>query len=116
MLRDKRSHRSEKPAHRNEEQPLLTTARESPRIATKTQRSQKNKFFKNTISVGSLASVADGLNTTAQMAGDCAVSPKTNSLWTQEAGTEVRRLSPRVPAQGSEIFSLEKTPHKLLCY
>ena len=51
MLCNKRSHHNEKPAHRNEEQPLLTTARESPCAATKTQCSQKqinkiNKFFK----------------------------------------------------------------------
>ena len=36
-----RSHRNEKPAHRNEEQPLLTATRESPHTATKTQCSQK---------------------------------------------------------------------------
>ena len=41
VLRNKRGHRSEKPAHRNEEQPPLAATRESPRAATKTQRSQK---------------------------------------------------------------------------
>ena len=41
VLRNKRSHRNEKPVHRNEEQPPLTTTRESPRVTTKTQRSQK---------------------------------------------------------------------------
>ena len=30
MLRNKRSHRSEKPAHRNEEQPPLDATREKP--------------------------------------------------------------------------------------
>ena len=30
MLRNKRSHRNEKPAHHNEEQPLLAATRESP--------------------------------------------------------------------------------------
>ena len=37
----KRSHRNEKPTHRNEEWPPLTTTRESLRAATKIQRSQK---------------------------------------------------------------------------
>ena len=41
MLWHKRSHRNEKPAHCNEEQPLLAATRESPRTATKTQLSQK---------------------------------------------------------------------------
>ena len=41
VLHNKRSHRSEKPVHHNEEYPLLTTTRESPRAATKTQHSQK---------------------------------------------------------------------------
>ena len=41
MLRNKRSHRNEKPAHCNEEQPLLAATRESPRTATKTKCSQK---------------------------------------------------------------------------
>ena len=41
VLRYKRSHRSEKPAHRNEEQPPLVASRESPCAATKTQRSQR---------------------------------------------------------------------------
>ena len=46
VLRNKTSHRSEKPAHHNEEQlpPAATT--ESPSAATKTQRSQKIIFFK----------------------------------------------------------------------
>ena len=39
VLRNKRSHCNEKPAHHNEEQPPLATTRESPRAATKTQRS-----------------------------------------------------------------------------
>ena len=30
VFRNKRSHHSEKPVHRNEEKPLLTTTRESP--------------------------------------------------------------------------------------
>ena len=33
------SHRNEKPVHRNKEQPLLATTRESPHVAMKTQRS-----------------------------------------------------------------------------
>ena len=41
MLCNKRSHCSEKPTYHNEEQPPLTATRESPRAATKTQRSQK---------------------------------------------------------------------------
>ena len=41
VLHNERSHRNEKPAHRSEEQPPLTTTRESPRAATKTQHSQK---------------------------------------------------------------------------
>ena len=41
MLRNKRSHCSEKPTLCNEEQPPLVATRESPRAATKTQRSQK---------------------------------------------------------------------------
>ena len=41
VLRSKRSHRNEKPAHRNKEWPPLTAARESPRAAVKTQCSQK---------------------------------------------------------------------------
>ena len=41
MLRNKRSHRNEKPAVRNEEYPLLTATRESLCAAMKTQRSQK---------------------------------------------------------------------------
>ena len=50
VLRNKRSHLGEKPAHRNEEKPPLDAARESPCTATKTQRSQKinkqiNKFL-----------------------------------------------------------------------
>ena len=38
---NRRSHRSEKPTHLNEEKPSLTTARESRRAATKTQCSRK---------------------------------------------------------------------------
>ena len=41
MLHKKRSHRNEKPAHRNEEYPPLAATRESLRTATKTQHSQK---------------------------------------------------------------------------
>ena len=41
VLRNKRSHHDEKPAHRNEEQPPLAATRESLRAAPKTQRSQK---------------------------------------------------------------------------
>ena len=41
MLYNKRSHHNKKHRHRNEEQPQLTAARESPCAATKTQRSQK---------------------------------------------------------------------------
>ena len=41
MLRNKGSHRNEKPAHRNKPQPLLAATRESPHATTKTQRSQK---------------------------------------------------------------------------
>ena len=37
VLRNKRSHRNEKPADRNKEQPPLDATRESPRAATKTQ-------------------------------------------------------------------------------
>ena len=40
MLHDKRSHRNEKPAYLNEEEPPLATTRESPHAATKTQHSQ----------------------------------------------------------------------------
>ena len=41
MLRNRRSHHSERTAHCNEEWPPLAATRESPRAATKTQRSQK---------------------------------------------------------------------------
>ena len=41
MLHNKRGHDSERPAHRDEEWPLLATTRESPRTETKTQHSQK---------------------------------------------------------------------------
>ena len=41
VLRNKRSHRNEKSAHHNEEQPPLTATRESLREATKTQHSQQ---------------------------------------------------------------------------
>ena len=41
VLRNKRSHRNEKPVHRKEEQPPLAATRDSPRAAMKTQRSQK---------------------------------------------------------------------------
>ena len=39
----KRSHRNEKPAHCKEEKRLLAATRESPRAATKTQRSQNKE-------------------------------------------------------------------------
>ena len=41
VLRNKRSHRNEKPTRRNEEKPPLTATRESLHAATKTQCSQK---------------------------------------------------------------------------
>ena len=41
MLRNKRSHCNEKPAHHNKEKPPLTAIRESPHAAMKTQHSQK---------------------------------------------------------------------------
>ena len=41
VLRYKRSHRRENPVHRSEEGPPLAATGESPRAATKTQRSQK---------------------------------------------------------------------------
>ena len=41
VLRNKRSRNSEKPAHHNEESPLLAASRESPRAAMKTQCSPK---------------------------------------------------------------------------
>ena len=41
VLRNRRSHRSERPAHRNEEWPPFATTRESPGAAMRTQRSQK---------------------------------------------------------------------------
>ena len=43
VLCNKRSHRNEKPTHRNEEQPLLAATRESLHAAKKTQCSQKFK-------------------------------------------------------------------------
>ena len=43
VLRNKRSHRNEKPVHLNEEQPPRAATRESPCTATKTQHSQKSK-------------------------------------------------------------------------
>ena len=43
MLRNKRGHNSERPAHRDEEWPPLAATRESPRTETKTQHSQKLK-------------------------------------------------------------------------
>ena len=47
MLRKARGHHNEKPAHRSREWPPLATTRESPRVAAKTQCSQKlNKFIK----------------------------------------------------------------------
>ena len=41
VLCNKRSHRNEKPVHRNEEEPLLTATRGSLRAATKTQHHQR---------------------------------------------------------------------------
>ena len=41
VLHNKRSHRNEKPAHRNEEQPPITATRESLHAATKTQTQPK---------------------------------------------------------------------------
>ena len=41
VLRNKRRHDSERPAHRDEEWSLLAATRESPRTETKTQHSQK---------------------------------------------------------------------------
>ena len=41
VLRNKRSHRNERPAHCNEEQPPLAATRGSPHAATKTQWNQK---------------------------------------------------------------------------
>ena len=41
VLCNKRGRDSERPAHRDEEWPLLATTRESPRTETKTQHSQK---------------------------------------------------------------------------
>ena len=41
MLRNKRGHDSERPAHRDEEWPPLAATRESPRTETKTQHSHK---------------------------------------------------------------------------
>ena len=49
VLRNKRSHCNEKPAHCNEEQPPVAATRESPHVATKTPTQPKinkiNKFF-----------------------------------------------------------------------
>ena len=48
VLRNKRSHRNEKPAHHNKEQPPRpATTRESPCAATNTQRSLKKKKKRN---------------------------------------------------------------------
>ena len=47
VLHNKRSHHSERPVHCNEEQPPLAATRESPHVATKTQRSQKRKTERN---------------------------------------------------------------------
>ena len=43
VLRNKRSHRNEKPAHRNEEQPPLATTREGPRAQQQRPNAAKNK-------------------------------------------------------------------------
>ena len=42
MLRNKRGHDSERPAHRNEEWPPLAATRESPSTETKTQHSNQS--------------------------------------------------------------------------
>ena len=44
VLHNKRSHQNEQPTHCSEEQPLLTTARESPCTVMKTQHSQKYNY------------------------------------------------------------------------
>ena len=49
VLRNKRGHDSERPAHCDEEWPPLAATRESPRTETKTQHSQKFKKYKNKI-------------------------------------------------------------------
>ena len=41
VLRNKRSHRNEKPVHRNEEQPPLTATREKPTCSNKDARQPK---------------------------------------------------------------------------
>ena len=46
VLRNKRSHRNEKPVHHNKEEPPLAATRESLRTATKTQCSEKLKLIK----------------------------------------------------------------------
>ena len=56
VLRNKRGHDSERPAHRDEEWPPLAATRESPRTETKTLHSQKKKkkkdvFFKKKNSI-----------------------------------------------------------------
>ena len=60
MLHNKRSHRNEKPAHHNEEQPRLAATRESPRAATKTQHSQKLKKKKKLEGEAERATQAEG--------------------------------------------------------
>ena len=45
VLRNKRSHRNKKPAHRNEEEPPLAATREGLRTATKTQRRKKKRTY-----------------------------------------------------------------------
>ena len=45
MLCKKGSHRNEKPAHHNEEQPPLSVTRESPHAAMETRRSHKSINF-----------------------------------------------------------------------
>ena len=46
LLYNVRSHHNETPTHCNEEQPLLSTTRESPCTAVKTQWSQKKNLLK----------------------------------------------------------------------
>ena len=45
VLRNKRSHRNEKPAHTNDEQPPLAATRESPHAAKKKKRKKELGHF-----------------------------------------------------------------------
>ena len=44
VLRNRRSHRNEKPAHRKEEWPLLATTREKPTLSNRRPNAAKNKI------------------------------------------------------------------------